>query len=59
MDTTLTVLVTGNGTNTVSVASGWQNENAGVFDTTNGKKNVFRLHYIDSNNRFYTVTQPA
>jgi hypothetical protein len=59
MDTTLTVLVTGNGTNTVSLEASWKNENGGAFDTTNGKKNVFRLHYLDSNNKFFTITQPA
>ncbi|NEM96167.1 hypothetical protein [Pontibacter burrus] len=59
LDTTLTVLVTGNGTNTVSVGSGWLNENGGAFDATSGKKNVIRLHYIDANNKFYTITQPV
>jgi hypothetical protein len=59
MDTTLTVLVTGNGTNTVSLEASWKNENGGAFDTTNGKKNVIRLHYIDSNNKFFTISQPV
>lgn len=62
MNTVLTVIVTGNGANTVGVntsgSTGWRNENNGIFQITAGAKNVFRLHYIDANNKFFTITQP-
>jgi hypothetical protein len=57
--TFLTLIVVGNGSNTVTIGSGWLNENGGTFDTASGKRNVIRMHYIDNTNKFYTITQPA